>query len=1136
MGNGQSVPGPRRGKKLSKPKTKPTGPPISTSNSPNASRRNSVTGKGIIATAASVLPHGKLLSVLETDSMESATEPTPIKKKRKSIFRRNSKKGVENLQLDVDVDAVPSVSSPLSAGRFTRSDSVKSPTFEVSEEKSWAAPSARVSFHRSRKSLPHVPFPSNNSNRLSHVSEDISPGRDSINITPGLAGQHSGEMDWQLSDPFFQRIQSDPAIYAPIRRKSLLQHGVATRPSVAWNSQNPEDEIPVSYHNIGKWSMAPLTLRANVDRENYGARTSTPNDLGHIGSFQLGSLRITNGSASPTPSAEERRNSLPSNDQHNVTLQESSKVQGIAQRSHTISIPAEVIKRPWAPTSSQQPTENSSHDSLTIKIPDNKSTLNSSLSSTNPYSLTLCPQLSPFSFVESPVGSPSLEATSKTTAVNDDEMFEAEISTPALESSGNDNRSFDSGYGPSPATPENQVLGRIQGPRDMISNSLAKTDSGYNSSTSKRNSKAVVSPIRISLRTTEAPPPRVEEPLSRSPLQSYSDVPSEDQFFNYSNGPATHAIPIVSPEPQRMTRLSNVSLPSSNYPPQIQQPTPMYPRQSMPAVPHQSQNFTVGESPSSQWGMQRQRPQSYNQGTTGFTTHSRSHSEKHLPAIASYQHRERVDEIMGYKAMRRVSSKETITTITSLEPAEIESTYNRLHNAIPPIPTSIPEEDYNAGWKPPNVRRHSYAPSASITPKNRYPLQPYHTPTSLNTYPQEDQTDFENHLTSFDTIKNSLGGSPYDLAIAAMEKTPLKATSRAAPAPRTKSMTAQLQSTHDNLIRSQFDETSQSSYNINGHQESYNKLVGGNPFDNDGTVQNSRVNSSGSTFTLRDLPSQRRTAEEDAKRLSITRTNRVHSPPPVSFQSQRKFVPVPASGQLIMPKFKSSYVDQSLAQPLSLKRQNSPQKEIIPPPGSHASRAIREVTSQVSVASGQEIWFDSAEQQDMPGQLGDCERSSNVRSQNVKPATQYRPIPHHHFSFDVQNNSGRSSRAASVYSENEWEIHAGAYDHTYGSSTNLHELSGDMSVNEYDGPYFEEPQPIPEMGNSTQDMLVLDRYAGGLGYGFEPGYGLGGSAGTRNNGMMSNGGRKGVEVSQEWGLDFSDVPIMMQRVPVKAGG
>lgn len=960
----------------------------------------------------------------------------------------------------------------------------------------------RPSFHRSRKSLPHVPFASTNGNRLSLVSEGLPPRPDSLNIATGLAGQHSGEMDWQLSDPFCQRTQSDPAIYAPIRRKSLLQHGVATRPSVISNPHSFQSQIPISYHNVAKWSLSPLTLRTNVDNDSHGARTSTPNDLGHIGSFQLGSLRITNGSASPTPSADERRASLPSNDQHIATLHGSSKVQGFTQRSYTISVPAEAMKRPWEPTSlPQTSSENDSHDSLTIKIPETTPSSNSALSPNNSDSLNLPPQLSPFSFVASSVGSPLLETTSKNTAVDDD-LFDAEVYTPALEpSSGNDSRSFDSGYGPSPATPEQQGLGRIQGPREMNPKPLITSDSAYNSS--RRES---------------------------TPL----DLPR-------SCSPPTHAIPMLSPESQRLSRLSNASLVNLNNQSRIQ-PTPMYQSQSMSAVPRRSQILAANESASSQWGMNRQHPQCYYPGTPGFSAQSRSHSERHLPAAASYQNNQRLDEIMGYKAMRRVSSKETITTIVSLEPSEMESTYNRLHKAIPPIPNSIPEEDYHTGWKPPNVRRYSCAPSAPSapsTPRNRYTLQPYHTATSLNTYPQEDQTDFENHLTSFETIKNSLGGSPYDLAVSAMEMTPPKATSRAAPSPRTEGMTAQLQSTHAhaNLIQYQSEEPSSSRPNLDSHEESYAKLVGGSPFDNDSTGPNSRATSSGSTFTLRDLPSQRRIAEEDAKRLSIARTNRVNSPPPVSLQTQRKSLP--ASGQLLLPKVRSQTVEQSFSQPLPLERRTPPQrKEIAPSPRSHESNAIREVTSQPSLTSGQELWFDSAEQQETPAQLriGHSGRPTKVRSQSARPATQYhRPIPLHHFSFDVHNSSGGNSRAASLYSEKEWEVHAGDYDHTYGSSTNLHQLAGDNSTFEYDAPYTEQPQHIPGTGNSREDMLVLDRYAGGLGYGYEPGYGLGGSTGTRNSGMMNQEGKKSVDVSKEWGLDFSDVPIIMQRVPVKAG-
>lgn len=144
MGNAQSAHGPRRSKKLSKPKTKPTGPPLSTSNSPSASRRNSVTGKGIIAAAAAVIPHGKLVSVFETEPLEPPSEPTPTKKKRLSMFRsRSSKKGVESPQRGVNIDNLPSVSPSIPTGRFTRRNSVNSVAVEVTEEISWGTSSPR---------------------------------------------------------------------------------------------------------------------------------------------------------------------------------------------------------------------------------------------------------------------------------------------------------------------------------------------------------------------------------------------------------------------------------------------------------------------------------------------------------------------------------------------------------------------------------------------------------------------------------------------------------------------------------------------------------------------------------------------------------------------------------------------------------------------------------------------------------------------------------------------------------------------------------------------------------------------------------------------------------------------------------
>ena len=51
------------------------------------------------------------------------------------------------------------------------------------------------------------------------------------------------------------------------------------------------------------------------------------------------------------------------------------------------------------------------------------------------------------------------------------------------------------------------------------------------------------------------------------------------------------------------------------------------------------------------------------------------------------------------------------------------------------------------------------------------------------------------------------------------------------------------------------------------------------------------------------------------------------------------------------------------------------------------------------------------------------------------------------------------------------------------------------------------------------------RFDGGLGYGYEPGQGVGGSAGTRS--LPSKASRKSVDVSKGFGLDLSDIPVFI---------
>jgi hypothetical protein len=76
---------------------------------------------------------------------------------------------------------------------------------------------------------------------------------------------------------------------------------------------------------------------------------------------------------------------------------------------------------------------------------------------------------------------------------------------------------------------------------------------------------------------------------------------------------------------------------------------------------------------------------------------------------------------------------------------------------------------------------------------------------------------------------------------------------------------------------------------------------------------------------------------------------------------------------------------------------------------------------------------------------------------------------------------------------------------------------------------------IHERKTSTSEMLVIDRFSGGLGYGYEPGLGLSGSAGMRSDGKGAREeNRKSVTVSERWGVDLSDVPVILQRV--RGGG
>jgi hypothetical protein len=75
--------------------------------------------------------------------------------------------------------------------------------------------------------------------------------------------------------------------------------------------------------------------------------------------------------------------------------------------------------------------------------------------------------------------------------------------------------------------------------------------------------------------------------------------------------------------------------------------------------------------------------------------------------------------------------------------------------------------------------------------------------------------------------------------------------------------------------------------------------------------------------------------------------------------------------------------------------------------------------------------------------------------------------------------------------------------------------------------------PVADAGNVSQprgeDLTSWGRYSGGLGYEYEGrGVGIGGSVGTRQ--IHSSASMKSMHWRNQYGVDLSDVPIMLQRV------
>ncbi|TAQ88817.1 hypothetical protein B7494_g2848 [Chlorociboria aeruginascens] len=1010
-------------------------------------------------------------------------------------------------------------------------------TFELSaDQQFYSHPNAQTRPPaRSRMTLQHVPYAQNYS-RLSLVPEarSLYPGpiRDD-----GKMLSDDDDNNNNIARQFGERTQSDLELYVPIRRRSLLQHGVATRNSFIENTSHQslpsqikhEDDMRDSYYNPPNPTSSPLSnlavLTTGLETTQDMPRTETPDDLHYIGAFKLGTLRITNGAASPVPSD---RVATPV-DYVSSTPQDSAVILDVKSQPFSTS---DSKKAPWTIRTEsplrQTYSELEANEQPPIQAPE--------LLFTRPDSSD-CPSVdfvreyvqdmprSPFSFQDSPPLSPGLQTTSKHMAVEDD-LFEIESGT-AAERAQPPPRSVDSGFQDGISPHPNPALRR---PKDLPPIPLTKADSGYSSNASIRSFRKEPQPSSsLSDQVGPPPPPKEKEPVSRArvPSSTYSIASASSRQTSSSR--ERPRLPHDAREPNSVAQQKPKVLVRTNNPRQLSLPSyaDLVGEGTTPI------DSPTSENGSSRWrGGWKQRSQSQPPQQV-FTVQAMPSDGLFIPPVpadVSRKLEERVDRFpvtsfpntfATTNAMNRTPSKETLGTIFSVGSAELreEPTHARLQSSLPAIPADAREGEAKA--TPYNHRHIHQAPAAAVNrPPNRQslPILPIYQGTLPKLSRAQSQDQFEAQITSNDNISYSLGKSPYDVALPATPNT---------TGHRAKSLTSQLEGLA--AARSATAQSVSQNREFALRKQRSSSTIAAQGTDPRRFDQNPNSSGSNKSIVPKKYPPQSHRAysmnsesfsQNDTYRMSV---NRIKSPPPVSMQTHRQSVSLLKSPQ--------DSLSSRNPPPVPAPSRNPP-----PTPAYQAAEP-----EKGDPWAAQKIFWSSKKQeaeQDI--------RRKSIEAAAIRRPNSARPVSHRGRSpfqqpplrtyASFEHTEYPYGTGQSGYSHNNYlDTRVGSYDLSYGSTNNNVSPANEYyEANSYqDTTEVHFPRTIHQRINSTSDMLVLDQFAGGLDYGYELGYELGGSVGTRNTNFASSI-RKSVGASMQYGVDSSDMPVFLHGVKVEA--
>ncbi|KAH9889244.1 hypothetical protein F4778DRAFT_398242 [Xylariomycetidae sp. FL2044] len=452
MGNTPSVEaprgGPRTAQKLSKPKTgNPATAGLLSSNGPSdSSRRPSIARRMSLPYGSTPAP-SPLFSEAESEVGTDQVNDKKASRFPRQLFRSRSSQ--ETPQSRRRNHSVGPSDMPQSR-RLSRANSVNMGP-EASYDHAHLHIHGSMSLNTSRTSVNYDMF-SYESRRLLNLveepmHEDNSIASDSHFQASDISCRNSNTPQPQSTGPTasLPRSNSDISLYAPMRRRSLMTPGLATRtgqPSLAPPLPRHRYSLPSTpARRDSLESMGADMLQVHPYFQNPESipRALTPCEAEYkqTGAFKHGTLRITNGSPATSPAAD-------ADDMIKGSQSRIGHPDGYFDESEASSgaLESEMVKacRPAAGPAAKAPSRSISPSPINTSFTeaDGRETLPVSLAagktSQNVASPTFLPNLSlsPSSMNDTQPMSTKLQTTSKHTAV-EDELFEDEYAQSAAE-------------------------------------------------------------------------------------------------------------------------------------------------------------------------------------------------------------------------------------------------------------------------------------------------------------------------------------------------------------------------------------------------------------------------------------------------------------------------------------------------------------------------------------------------------------------------------------------------------------------------------------------------------------------------------------------------------------------------------